>query len=84
MGVRLVALELVGRPQESLTLDSLEELVLKLQVEDVRPKLFSAVVAAAAVFSLCRAPPWMGVGATDPGVRVGSSVGSFRAAPFQI
>ena len=45
--------------------------VLKLQVELVRPRLFSTVVTAEAA------------GATEPGVRVGSSLGSFRAVPFQ-
>ena len=74
MAVRLVALELVGSwefPQgsfEAVELVSFVVAVLKLQVEEVRPRLFSTVVTAA--------------GATEPGVSVGSSLGSFRAVPF--
>jgi len=50
ISVKLLALELVGSPrvpQESLALllvpDSFDELVLKLQVEEVNPRLFSTV-----------------------------------------
>ena len=77
MAVRLVALELVGNCgllHGSFDADELVSFVplavLKLHVELVRPRLFSTVVTAEAA------------GATEPGVRVGSSLGSFRAVPF--
>jgi len=74
--VRVLELELVGSPQESLEpLTSLVVGVERLQVEELREWLVSA--AELVVFSVEVRGAMMALEATLPGVMVGSSVGSF-------
>ena len=56
--------------------------LLKLQVGEVRPKVFSTKVLEELVLVLLDIKS-MADGATDPGVKVGSSSGFFNPGPFQ-
>ena len=77
ISVRVLELELVGSPQESLEppLTSLVVGVERLQVEELSEWLVSA--AELVVFSVEVRGAMMALEATLPGVMVGSSVGSF-------
>ena len=88
MGVRVDVALLLPPPvlQESFGLLSEDVGLLKLQVGEVRPNVFSARVVPMPVVLLL----WLGlliksmaVGATEPGVKVGSSSGFFIPGPFQ-
>ena len=73
-------------PQESFILFSEVEVgLLKLHVGEVNPKVFSAnadpeVEEVLLLWFLIKS---IAVGATDPGVNVGSSSGFFKPGPFQ-
>ena len=84
MGVRVLVV-IPPLFQESFILFSVEVGLLKLHVGEVRPKVFSTrpdpevFVMLLLLLLLIKS---MAVGATDPGVKLGSSSGFFIPGPF--